>query len=464
MSELFETARAGTRDLADRITPPSAASVRERGDRRRRRRAAGATALVLTGVLGVGGTAFALSDSGSHSRTGIPPGVTVTPSMGLPQSSSSPSSTPSTASTPSTSSVPTAPATGGSASTTPSTAPSSSTVPAACVPDALTVTMTDQIGRTGHSIGLLVFQNTGSTPCRVSGYPQAVGVDAKGRTTTTAAHTLRGWAGAQITAVPTVDLAPGGYASAGIEWLNGTRDGSPCPVVADLEITPPSGGSPTRFAERPPSGADGPACDGFEVHPVVSGVDQSYIRGPWLSGYELPFASSIWWGTPSSPESAPDKFTAMYVDGASGCHGINGSYKGPNATLQTVMWQNGGKNLDERVATESLLTFRTAADAQTAFAYAEAGAVASTCHSVEAGNAMTTTVFGTVVSTSNGFSYAETHVQDGGAVDGLRTHLHYYVAIKQNVVAILQIEGSNSTTDDTSHDARVLNAMAARLP
>ncbi|OLE19913.1 MAG: hypothetical protein AUG49_26675 [Catenulispora sp. 13_1_20CM_3_70_7] len=454
MSDLFDTARAGAQDLADRITPQSPMVVRALGDRRRHRRAASATALALAGVVTAGGVAFAVSGSGSHGPTGVPPGTTSTP--GWNGSSSAPRQVPSTSSSPS-AGVPT--------STTPSATTSSSpAAPAACAPDALTVTLTDQIGRTGHTIALLVFQNTGSTPCRLSGYPQVAGIDTKGKTTTTAAHTLTGWAGARITAVPTVDLAPGGYGSAGIEWLNETVDGGPCARVADFDVTPPTGESRIRIPVGAPSLTNGPACAGFQVHPVVSGIEPGYDLGPWLSGYELPFTSSIRWGARSKLETHPADLTAAFVGGPSGCRMFSAPYHGPDAAVQTVSWQNEGKNLDERVATETLLTFPTAADAQNAFAYVKAGAVASTCHSVAAMNPMTTTVLGTIVSSPDGVSDAQTYVQGSGpGVDGLRTHLHYYVVHKNAVVAVVQVEGSNSTTDDTSHDAAVLNAMAAHL-
>lgn len=101
-----------------------------------------------------------------------------------------------------------------------------------------------------------------------------------GTVTTTAAHTLSGWAGSQLTSIPSVDLAPGGYASAGIEWRNGTDDGSKCALVADFAVVPPAGGTPTQFAAGTPSLTDGPACASFQVHPVVAGVDPAYGYTP----------------------------------------------------------------------------------------------------------------------------------------------------------------------------------------
>src|SRR2546429_9291989 len=98
MSDLFDTARAGAQDLADRITPQSPMVVRALGDRRRHRRAASATALALAGVVTAGGVAFAASGSGPHGPTGVPPGPTSTPGW-----NGSPSATrqvPATASSP----------------------------------------------------------------------------------------------------------------------------------------------------------------------------------------------------------------------------------------------------------------------------------------------------------------------------------------------------------------------------
>ncbi|WP_370383141.1 DUF4232 domain-containing protein [Catenulispora sp. GAS73] len=136
-------------------------------------------------------------------------------------------------------------------------------------------------------IGIFLFHNTSQTACRISGYPQVSGLNEQGKTTTVAAHTLTGWAG-NLTSVPTVDIPPGGYASAGVEWRNGTDNGSQCALVATFDVTPPSGGVPKQFPAGTPSLTDGPACANFEIHPITAGFDPSYFYPP----YNPPVTSS----------------------------------------------------------------------------------------------------------------------------------------------------------------------------
>jgi len=152
--------------------------------------------------------------------------------------------------------------------------------PAVCDPAHLAITSSPWTGRTGHSIGIFLFHNTGSTACRISGYPRVSGLNAQGVTTTKATDTLTGWAG-NLNSVPTVDIPPGGYASAGVEWRNSTDGRSSCALVATFEIAPPSGGTSTKIPAGTPSLTDGPACAGFEIHPVTAGFDASYFYAPY---------------------------------------------------------------------------------------------------------------------------------------------------------------------------------------
>lgn len=295
MDEFSNTVRTGSREVADQVRPAPADAVRARGERLRNKRAVGSTVLVAAGVAIIGSTAFAVF-GGANDRDGktVSPGITGTPAPSvsapavLPPSVSSPSVTPSSIA-PSTSTSP--PGTSNSApnqaSTQTSSTPSSQSTPAPCRAADLAVTSSPWTGRTGHLIGIFLFHNTGSATCRVSGYPQVTGVNKQGVTTTTATHTLTGWAGT-LSSVPTVDIPPGGYASAGVEWRNGTDDGSQCALVATFEVTPPSGGTPTKIPAGEPSLTDGPACSKFEIHPLVAGFDASYFYPP----YNPPVTSS----------------------------------------------------------------------------------------------------------------------------------------------------------------------------
>jgi hypothetical protein len=95
-----------------------------------------------------------------------------------------------------------------------------------------------------------------------------------------AAHTLSGWAGPDLSSVPVVDLAAGGYASAGVEWRNGTDDGSNCAPVVEFQVALPSGGAATVVPAGEPSLTDGPACAMFKIHPVVAGFAPDYFLDP----------------------------------------------------------------------------------------------------------------------------------------------------------------------------------------
>jgi hypothetical protein len=181
----------------------------------------------------------------------------------------------------------------------PSTSQHSSTesgarTPQACESSDLAVSMGTQMGADGNRYNIFVFRNTGSSTCRMSGYPKVTGVNAKGVVTTTAADELNGWAADHFSSVPTVDLLPGGYASAGVDWsvpVSGL-----CSVVTDFEVAPPSGGHPARIhmvdAEHA-GGADGPGCSRFSIHPVVGGVNSWYFPGPntYPSGASEPTAT-----------------------------------------------------------------------------------------------------------------------------------------------------------------------------
>ena len=284
MDEFTNTVRSGARQLAEQIMPAPVATVRARGEHLRHKRTVGTIALAAAGVAVIGTTAFA-AFGGTNNGAGvtIPPGSTVTPGPTL----STPSIAPSTSTSSSgasnqapiqtpTESLHTSPP---SSASSPSTASTPST-PAACGAADLAVTSSPWTGRTGHAIGIFLFHNTSSTTCRISGYPLVSGVDDHGTTTTTATHTLTGWAG-NLSSVPTVDLQPGGYASAGVEWKIGTVDGSMCALVSTFEVAPPSGGTRTKIPAGKQSATDGPACAEFEIHPVVAGFDSGYFYPPY---------------------------------------------------------------------------------------------------------------------------------------------------------------------------------------
>ena len=127
----------------------------------------------------------------------------------------------------------------------------------------------------GHRSIVLVFTNSGSSTCTLTGYPGAT-VTNNGQYNfapyVNAERTLHGYEGGAA-AVTTVSLAPGGTASAVLEWLGAPTDGSEpnaanCPGMAGgyLEITPPNTTAASRF--DPPTDM----CGNIQIHPVVSGT------------------------------------------------------------------------------------------------------------------------------------------------------------------------------------------------
>lgn len=283
MDDLHDIVRTGAREAAEQSRPASAAVVRARGERLRHGRAVGAIALAAVGVIAVGGATVAFrSGDGGHHET-VTPGPTSTsvtrPSQPSPSMESS--TTTSTATSPTeASSSSTDQASKQTTHTSAAKPPPSS--PATCAPADLAITSSPWTGRTGHTIGIFLFHNTGSATCRISGHPRVSGLNAQGAKTTVATDTLTGWAG-NLSSVPTVDIPPGGYASAGVEWRNAADDRSSCPLVATFEVALPSGGPSTKIPAGTPSLTDGPACAGFQIHPVIAGFDSAYFYAPYTA-------------------------------------------------------------------------------------------------------------------------------------------------------------------------------------
>jgi hypothetical protein len=161
-------------------------------------------------------------------------------------------------------------------STTPmeksSSGPGSSSGSNACGGAQLTVKLTDEDAGLGHRSVVLLFTNDGSASCTLTGYPGAAVTDSGGKVVVNALRSLSGYEGG-ATSVTTVTLAPGGEASAVLEWLAAPAGGqSPtaanCPGMdgGRLLITPPNTTAAASFS------VPQDLCQGFAVHPVVSGA------------------------------------------------------------------------------------------------------------------------------------------------------------------------------------------------
>ena len=144
----------------------------------------------------------------------------------------------------------------------------------ACATGKVSVKLGAEDASSTHKGLVLLFTNTGSSTCTLTGYPGATVTDngvGDFEPLVNATRTLRGFEGG-AGAVSTVSLAPGGTVSALLEWLDFPPNGQTpvaanCPGMAGgyLEITPPNTTVSSRF--DPP----GDMCQQIQIHPVVTG-------------------------------------------------------------------------------------------------------------------------------------------------------------------------------------------------
>lgn len=122
-------------------------------------------------------------------------------------------------------------------------------------------------GAAGHIGIVLLFQNSSTSTCVLSGYPGVDGLDAAGHRVASASRTLNGMIGfCGCTAPATLTLGPGVVVSAVTEGDGAGSGGStPCTPFASMLVTPPNTTMSTKIPASPYS------CD-FTVHPVVTGI------------------------------------------------------------------------------------------------------------------------------------------------------------------------------------------------
>ena len=123
----------------------------------------------------------------------------------------------------------------------------------------------------GNEGDILVFTNTSSQTCTLQGYPGAAIMHGSA-TVLNATRALNGFIGdeRQLSSAPVVTLAPGGTASAMLEWV--VDNGEPCGPsgTGTLEVTPPNTTVTTGLVELTAGSAG--ICADFEIHPAVSGT------------------------------------------------------------------------------------------------------------------------------------------------------------------------------------------------
>ena len=139
--------------------------------------------------------------------------------------------------------------------------------PERCTIDHLKVSTASAGGAAGHWGTILLFKNTGSSVCKLQGYPGVAGLDGNGKQVTQAKRVLNGYIGGTESKAPErIDIASGETVSAVVEGTNVPEgDATDCPTYQGLLVTPPDETHSVRFS------VGGRGCSGLEVHPVVRG-------------------------------------------------------------------------------------------------------------------------------------------------------------------------------------------------
>jgi hypothetical protein len=114
---------------------------------------------------------------------------------------------------------------------------------------------------------LFLFENISDTRCRLRGYPGLDAQNVNGKIVANAKRTLQGYLGGVSGSVPpTVDLAPGGLASALVETLAfDPANTNACLPESNVIVTPPDTAGTVTFGWNE-------SCAGLEIHPVVPGT------------------------------------------------------------------------------------------------------------------------------------------------------------------------------------------------
>ena len=120
---------------------------------------------------------------------------------------------------------------------------------------------------TGEVGGYIRFTNRGTAPCRLSGWPKVIAVNAAGKPTTVrrALHGTMIGAWQYVPPLPVLRLRPGASAYAVVAaGDNPVYGSSPCPSYRLLRITPPRNSQQVTLSAWLPNDVTYlPACTGF---------------------------------------------------------------------------------------------------------------------------------------------------------------------------------------------------------
>jgi hypothetical protein len=163
------------------------------------------------------------------------------------------------------------------------TAASASAVTPRCGNSSLAVTRTFTQGGASHGWMALIYRNVTSTTCTVYGYPGLDAISSTGHVLAHATRTLAGYgSGGRLS---TVTIRPGGYASAGVEWLNfNPATSGSCAFSTTVNTIVANTTTVHRLR------VSVSACK-LQVHPTVAGTPQYPDFGPaqanWITGSKV---------------------------------------------------------------------------------------------------------------------------------------------------------------------------------
>jgi hypothetical protein len=142
-------------------------------------------------------------------------------------------------------------------------------VNAACSASQLAVSATPLGAAAGHIGFALLFRNTGSATCTLTGYPGVAGLNASGQQVTQAIRMVNAYMGGYQGPPPPrpVILQAGATASATVQGTDvPSGNQTTCPALAGMLVTPPNTATSVRISQAPPD------CGGLIVTPVVPGT------------------------------------------------------------------------------------------------------------------------------------------------------------------------------------------------
>jgi hypothetical protein len=164
---------------------------------------------------------------------------------------------------------------------------------AKCGNSALSVTHTPTEGATGHGSFVLLFRNVSHHTCTIFGYPGLDALNAKGHLLAHAKRTLHGFAGG-AKSEKTVKVAPSGFASATVEWMNfNPVTSGACAFSKSVATTPANTTHTVHFAVSVSK------CD-LQIHPTVAGTSGNYefalAQVQWKAGARASSAKQgVYW-------------------------------------------------------------------------------------------------------------------------------------------------------------------------